>query len=115
MLDLLFIVKNVLYKVIPHIVNRAEDNKDSRQAEGGEHGDGDVEEVELSEGDPAGDTLQRPHHTQREQLAGQSSAGGQEVLLGEAHRVGDCSVVLQSHRAGREEYHTGLSSLSSTC
>ena len=115
MLDLLFIVKNVLYKVIPHIVNRAEDNKDSGQAEGGEHGYGDVEEVELSEGDPAGDTLQRPHHTQREQLAGQSSAGGQEVLLGEAHRVGDCSVVLQGHRAGTEEYHTGLSSLSSTC
>ena len=83
----LFIVQNLLDEVIPHIVNRTDDNKDSSEAEDAHHGDGDVFEVEVPVTDPAGDSLEGPDDTEAKQSARQGDGGGEEVLLGKGDQV----------------------------
>ena len=99
MLDLfpLFVVDNLLDEVVPHVVHRAEHNKEGRQAEDCGDRQGDVSEVEMSVRGPAVDRLQGLDQAQLVQLAGQGPGGGQELGLGETDEVAQSSPVLQQN------------------
>ena len=97
LLFVLFDFNNVLDEVVPHVVDRAEHNKDGGQPQDSDDRESDVTQIEISVSGATVHTRQRLDLAQRVQRAGQGPGGGQEVRLGESDEIVDFGVVLQDH------------------